>query len=259
MRTLGFDTSTSSTAVALRLDGRHGERAARRSRRRGRTRATRRGCWRWRASCSTARASAGTRSSGSRSGSARARSPACAWASRPRAGSRSRWRCRSWASRACRRSRTRLRRARSRRGRRRARRRILAVIDARRGEVFAAAYERRRATASPRELTAALALAPEKLGRVLARAEQTPRRRRRGAGLRSATGRYASAISSAGGDRDGAAAASALAPRERGRDLRAWGCVWWPPRTIRRSCPTTGAGRTRSSRSTRRGADGRER
>jgi tRNA threonylcarbamoyladenosine biosynthesis protein TsaB len=49
---------------------------------------------------------------------------------------------------------------------------VLAVIDARRGEVFAAAYQRGD-HGVPRELTAALALAPEKLGKLLARAEQS--------------------------------------------------------------------------------------
>jgi tRNA threonylcarbamoyladenosine biosynthesis protein TsaB len=53
---------------------------------------------------------------------------------------------------------------------------VLAVIDARRGEVFAAAYERGERGA-PRELTTPLALAPEKLARVLARAEEKRRGR----------------------------------------------------------------------------------
>jgi tRNA threonylcarbamoyladenosine biosynthesis protein TsaB len=51
----------------------------------------------------------------------------------------------------------------------------LAVIDARRGEVFAAAYER-GPTGLPRELTAAAALAPERLAELVAEA------RERGAG-----------------------------------------------------------------------------
>lgn len=47
---------------------------------------------------------------------------------------------------------------------------ILAVIDARRGEAFAAAYARATGRA-PRELAAPLALAPEELAGVLARAD----------------------------------------------------------------------------------------
>ncbi len=47
---------------------------------------------------------------------------------------------------------------------------ILAVIDARRGEVFAAAYERGEAD-EPRELAAARALAPEALGDLVAQAD----------------------------------------------------------------------------------------
>ena len=48
---------------------------------------------------------------------------------------------------------------------------VLAVIDARRGEVFAAAYER-GGDASARELVAPRALAPERLGEVLAPAQR---------------------------------------------------------------------------------------
>jgi tRNA threonylcarbamoyladenosine biosynthesis protein TsaB len=55
---------------------------------------------------------------------------------------------------------------------------ILAVIDARRGEVFAAAYERSASGAPPRELTAPRALAPEQLTGVLASAQAEDRVRR---------------------------------------------------------------------------------
>jgi tRNA threonylcarbamoyladenosine biosynthesis protein TsaB len=57
---------------------------------------------------------------------------------------------------------------------------VLALIDARRGEVFAAAYERGEDVSSPTELLAARALAPEELGGVLAAAEEltAPARRR---------------------------------------------------------------------------------
>ena len=68
MIVLGFDTATSATAVALRLaDGRaHARRAT--TRPPARTPDTPRGCWRWPASCSRRRTSAGSRSSGSPSG-----------------------------------------------------------------------------------------------------------------------------------------------------------------------------------------------
>jgi tRNA threonylcarbamoyladenosine biosynthesis protein TsaB len=49
---------------------------------------------------------------------------------------------------------------------------VLAVLDARRGEAFAAAYERGDPTSSPVELVAARALAPEELGGFLAAAEE---------------------------------------------------------------------------------------
>lgn len=48
---------------------------------------------------------------------------------------------------------------------------VLAVIDARRGEAFAAAYER-GADGAPRELSVPAALAPELLGGVLVRAQE---------------------------------------------------------------------------------------
>ena len=105
----------------------------------------------------------GAGSSGSRSGWAPAPSPACASAWPPRAGSPSRGGSSSWGSPACRRSRWRARG--HRRGGRRGGERAdvaLAVIDARRGEVFAAAYERGPGRV-PRELTPAAALAPERL------------------------------------------------------------------------------------------------
>jgi tRNA threonylcarbamoyladenosine biosynthesis protein TsaB len=49
---------------------------------------------------------------------------------------------------------------------------VLALIDARRGEVFAAAYERGESESSPAELLPARALAPEDLGGVLAAAQE---------------------------------------------------------------------------------------
>ena len=49
---------------------------------------------------------------------------------------------------------------------------VLALIDARRGEVFAAAYERRESESSPVELLPPRALAPEDLGGLLAVAEE---------------------------------------------------------------------------------------
>jgi tRNA threonylcarbamoyladenosine biosynthesis protein TsaB len=48
---------------------------------------------------------------------------------------------------------------------------VLAVIDARRGEAFAAAYERDGAAYEPRQLTEPRALAPQELGAIVARAE----------------------------------------------------------------------------------------
>jgi tRNA threonylcarbamoyladenosine biosynthesis protein TsaB len=52
--------------------------------------------------------------------------------------------------------------------------RVLAVIDARRGEVFIAAYARDRG-GSPRQLTEPRALAPEALGEAIARADEGQR------------------------------------------------------------------------------------
>jgi tRNA threonylcarbamoyladenosine biosynthesis protein TsaB len=49
---------------------------------------------------------------------------------------------------------------------------VLAVIDARRGEVFAAAYERDGDAHAPRQLTVPRALAPQELGGVVASAEE---------------------------------------------------------------------------------------
>jgi tRNA threonylcarbamoyladenosine biosynthesis protein TsaB len=49
---------------------------------------------------------------------------------------------------------------------------VLAVIDARRGEAFAAAYERGRPGAPPRELARPRALAPKELASVVAEAER---------------------------------------------------------------------------------------
>jgi tRNA threonylcarbamoyladenosine biosynthesis protein TsaB len=49
---------------------------------------------------------------------------------------------------------------------------VLALIDARRGEVFAAAYERGEDASSPAELLPARALAPEELGVLYAAAEE---------------------------------------------------------------------------------------
>ena len=112
-------------------------------------------------SCSRRPASGGASSSASRSAWGRARSPGCASGSRRRAGSRSRWGWSSPASRACGARAGRPRRARAPRGRRSSPEpgAVLAVIDARRGEVFAAAYAR-AATEARCELTAPRALAP---------------------------------------------------------------------------------------------------
>ena len=121
----------------------------------------------------------------------------------------------SSGSRACRRSRW---RARGRRAGPRGERprRVLAVIDARRGEVFTAAYEREPA-GLPRELSAAAALAPEGLAELVARA---PAAERAGAGWRSATERSAIASCSAAPAWRSPPEGSPLHLSPRGGDLR---------------------------------------
>jgi tRNA threonylcarbamoyladenosine biosynthesis protein TsaB len=75
---------------------------------------------------------------------------------------------------------------------------ILAVIDARRGEVFAAAYERGEADA-PRELAAARALAPGALGDLVAQAEAAGGgRARRWLALGDGAVRFAAQVQTAG-------------------------------------------------------------
>ena len=193
MIVLGFDTATPATAVGLRLATASRSRRAT-TRRRASVPATPRGCWRWPPSCSREPALAGGRSSGSRSGLGPAPSRACASASPPRAASRSRWRS-SWSGssslRALAAGGARLRRRRSGAG-------VLAVIDARRGEVFAAAYERGD-DGLPRELSGPRARwRPSALRGVLAGSVERSRRgrpatlagrrRRRGALPRAARG-----------------------------------------------------------------------
>ena len=134
MIVLGFDTATPATAVALRLaDGTVAERAT--TRRRARTPGTPRGCWRW-PGCSSRPGCAGESSSGSPWVSARGRSRGCASASPPRAGSRSRSTS-SWSGVSSLQA-----LAAGAATEREPARPVLAVIDARRGEVFAAAYAR---------------------------------------------------------------------------------------------------------------------
>lgn len=117
---------------------------------------------------------------------------------------------------------------------------VLAAIDARRGEVFTAAYERDPA-GPPRELSAAAALAPGRVAELVAGA----RGRAGGAGCWSATAPSATAGCSA--------APGWRSPR------RAHPCTWSPERRSASSaqaparartgagrCPTTYAGPTRS-------------
>ena len=131
---LGLDTSTAATAAAVWAPGGPAF-EARHDPGRGRApRGTPAACSRSSRPRSTARARAGTTSSGSPSGSARAASPACATGSRPPARSRRAAGCRWPASRASRRSP-------AAPAQHAGDRPVLAVIDARRGEVFAAAWQ----------------------------------------------------------------------------------------------------------------------
>jgi tRNA threonylcarbamoyladenosine biosynthesis protein TsaB len=85
---------------------------------------------------------------------------------------------------------------------------LLAVIDARRGEVFAAAYEHRDLSepgesgdlGAPRELASARALAPEELASVVAEVEAAGGGRRRWLAVGDGALRYRSQLRSAGID-----------------------------------------------------------
>ena len=168
---LGFDTATSDAAVAVAIDGEARERAPRRAPSPAAAPATVRSCWP-RSKPPSPRPAAGSGSRASRSGSARARSPGCEWGSRPPgrsarpAGSRSRGsgRSRHWHGGSP--SETDDRSA-------------LALIDARRGELFAALFDR-----SGDALREPFVIGPEALADRLSRATG-PSRWRRG------TARYA--------------------------------------------------------------------
>jgi tRNA threonylcarbamoyladenosine biosynthesis protein TsaB len=73
---------------------------------------------------------------------------------------------------------------------------VLAVIDARRGEVFAAAYE--RGEDGPRELTAPCALVPERLAAVVAGAEDVAGERRSWLAVGDGAVRFRPQLESAG-------------------------------------------------------------
>jgi tRNA threonylcarbamoyladenosine biosynthesis protein TsaB len=76
---------------------------------------------------------------------------------------------------------------------------VLAVIDARRGEVFAAAYERDGAADAPHQLTPPRALAPHELGNVVAQAESSGgERARRWLALGDGALRFEPQLASAG-------------------------------------------------------------
>jgi len=76
---------------------------------------------------------------------------------------------------------------------------VLAVIDARRGEVFAAAYERDGAADPPLQLTPPRALAPHELGSVVAQAESRDgERARRWLALGDGALRFAPQLASVG-------------------------------------------------------------
>jgi len=75
---------------------------------------------------------------------------------------------------------------------------VLAVIDARRGEVFAAAYERDGAAYEPRRLTVPRALAPQELGGVLASAEGGSGQSRRWLAVGDGALRYRPDLATAG-------------------------------------------------------------
>jgi tRNA threonylcarbamoyladenosine biosynthesis protein TsaB len=75
---------------------------------------------------------------------------------------------------------------------------ILAVIDARRGQAFAAAYELDRAGGAPRALTTPRALAPEELGGVVAQVESADGRTRRWLAVGDGAVRFAEVLAVAG-------------------------------------------------------------
>jgi tRNA threonylcarbamoyladenosine biosynthesis protein TsaB len=75
---------------------------------------------------------------------------------------------------------------------------VLAVIDARRGEVFAAAYERDGDAYAPRQLSVPRALAPQELGGVMASAEEGSGQPRRWLAVGDGVLRYRSDLATAG-------------------------------------------------------------
>ena len=125
---------------------------------------------------------------------------------------------------------------------------VLAVIDARRGEAFAAAYERRRAGEPVSELAAPARAGPGGSRRAWWRrpssagGEQLASMAR--GGRRGGTLPRSSGVGRRGGSRGFLAAA----PRGRAGDLRSRSAVPRRWRATRRSCRTTGAGRMPRSR-----------
>ena len=126
------------------------------------------------------------------------------------------------------------------------RRRVLAVIDARRGEVFAAAYEPRRGERARAavELVARRARSRRRAGRG-AIGDRPGTRRRELAGA-SATARCAFASSCEAAGRRGARRTTRRCTASSAGAICALGAPRRSRRRSRRSCPTTGAGRTPS-------------
>ena len=160
---VGIDTSTSSTSVAVLVPG--GREVERRDdpRREERPRHAETLQPLLEQALVQAEVDVGRTSPASASASARAGSPACGWGSRPPARSRRATTCRSSASRASRRSRAGSSSSSAQEldlpGHPDLHGPVLAVIDARRGEVFASAYRHHRTTMEP------IAITPGRAGR----------------------------------------------------------------------------------------------
>ena len=243
MIVLGFDTATASTTVGLRLADGSTLAGARRSRHRRASRprhpaaghgrrAARRGGHRL------------ERARPHRGGAGRAPSRACGWGSPRRVGSRSR------CSRAGRVSSLRALAERGCTASRRAAGGVLAVIDARRGEVFAAAYER-AVEGSPEELVPPRALAPED-----SRASSRRPRRAASSWRLARGGRRGDTLSRPAASRPAWRSRADASPLHRvsAQAICDLGARAPAVASARRSCPTTGAARMRRSLWRARGA-----
>ena len=225
MNVLGFDTATPATVGRRCRRRRRARSSAATTRAPASAPATRRSCSRCVDEVLAEAGPAGATSTASASASARARSPACGSASRRRAALAQAPGCQLVGGLdAAARSRA----ARARRGRA-AGAAVLAVIDARRGEVFAAAYGAARRAAS----LAPAALRPEALAAV--RAARCPARL-------AGRGRRGGTISGA------ARAAGRRGPGRTTRRCTAsapWRCAGWPRDGRRRSSATRSLPRLR--------------